>query len=122
MSDYQPAGMHTVTPRIITADVAGVVAFMKSVLGATSEVHANRPAEVHIGDSMVMVSDGGGAREAVPAFLYVYVPDTDAAYQRALKAGAKIVEAPLDMPYGDRRATVRDPWGNMWQMATRIAV
>ncbi|HYD45797.1 MAG TPA: VOC family protein, partial [Phenylobacterium sp.] len=49
---------------------------------------------------------------------YVYVPDTDATYQRALEAGARVIEPPSDMPYGDRRATLQDPWGNTWQIAT----
>ena len=68
---------------------------------------------------LVMVSDGGGLREANPAFLYVYVADADETYRRAIKAGAVAVEEPVDMPYGDRRAMVRDSWGNLWQMATR---
>ncbi|MBS0446339.1 MAG: VOC family protein [Proteobacteria bacterium] len=66
-----------------------------------------------------MVSDGGDIRESPSAFLYVYVEDTDATYQRAIEAGARVVEPPADMPYGDRRATVQDAWGNTWQVATR---
>ncbi len=71
-----------------------------------------------IGDSVVMISDGGGEREAMPAFLYVYVENADETYQRAIAAGAESIERPGDMPYGDRRATVRDSWGNVWQIAT----
>ena len=73
---------------------------------------------MRIGDSIVMVSDGAGLREASPAFLYVYVENTDETYRRALDSGAYSIEPPTDMPYGDRRATVRDVWGNMWQIAT----
>jgi PhnB protein len=61
------------------------------------------------GDSLILVSDGGGAREARKAFLYVYVENTDKAYQRALEAGALTIEKPVDTSYGDRRATVQDP-------------
>ena len=57
-------------------------------------------------------------RQPMPAFLYVYVEDTDSVFQRALDRGAESLEAPRDMPYGDRRAMVRDPWGNTWQIAT----
>jgi len=74
--------------------------------------------EVRIGDSVVMISDGGGLREPAPAFLYVYVEDTDSTYRRAIAANAVSIEEPADMPYGDRRATVRDEWGNTWQIAT----
>lgn len=52
------------------------------------------------------------------AFLYVYVEDADRTYQRAVDAGAISIEEPTDTPYGDRRATLRDSWGNMWQIAT----
>jgi uncharacterized glyoxalase superfamily protein PhnB len=54
----------------------------------------------------------------MPAFLYVYVDNVDETYRRALEAGAASIEAPDDMPYGDRRATVRDFWANVWQIAT----
>jgi uncharacterized glyoxalase superfamily protein PhnB len=58
-----------------------------------------------------------GVRELFPAFLYVYVEDADATYRRALSVGAVSLEEPLDTPYGDRRAMVRDPFGNVWQIA-----
>jgi PhnB protein len=77
---------------------------------------------MQIGESIVMVSDGGGQREAMPAFLYVYVEDADRTYRRAVTAGATSIEEPIDMPYGDRRAMVRDAWGNLWQIATRQEV
>jgi PhnB protein len=67
-----------------------------------------------------MVSDGGGLRSRVPGFLYVYVADTDATSQSAAQAGAEIIEAPDDIPWGDRRATVADRWGNVWQIATYL--
>jgi PhnB protein len=122
MSNFAPHGRHTVTPRIITADVAGLVGFLKAVFNATGELRVGMPAEIKIGDSIVMISDGGGQRETMPAFLYVYVEDPDETYRLAVDAGAESLERPMDMPYGDRRATVLDPWGNTWQIATHKAV
>lgn len=90
------------------------------MFGATGEYHADRPAEIRIGDCLVMVT-AAGARELFPAFLYVYVDDADATYRRALSAGAVSLEPPLDTPYGDRRAMVRDRFGNVWQIAHVIA-
>jgi len=58
-------------------------------------------------------------REPFPAFLYVYVEDVDATYEKALQHGAVSVEPPLDTPYGDRRAMVSDPAGNVYQIAHR---
>ena len=118
MANRAPAGWHTVTPRIIVQEPGKLVAFLKRVFDAQGELSPGRPAEIRIGDSIVMVSDGGGLRDVAPAFLYVYVEDTDATYQRAIAAQALALEAPMDTPYGDRRAMVKDPWGNMWQIAT----
>ena len=117
-SRLQPNGWPTVVPRMFTPDVAGVVGFLKSVFDAHGDLPAGAPAVVRIGDSVIMVSDGGGAREFQPTFLYVYVDNTDRVCQRAVEAGALIIEHPPDMPYGDRRAMLRDPWGNTWQIAT----
>jgi tRNA-Thr(GGU) m(6)t(6)A37 methyltransferase TsaA len=86
------------------------------VFDASGEVHPDRPAEVRIGDCLVMVT-AAGDREPFPGFLYVYVDDADSRYQRGLAAGAVSLEAPLDTPYGDRRAMIRDPFGNVFQVA-----
>jgi PhnB protein len=118
MNKFKPDGWRTVTPRIVTDDVARLVGFLKIVFGATGRLQSGAPTELRIGDSLVLISDGGGAREAMPAFLYVYVENADATYQRAIAAGAESIEGPGEMPYGDRRATVRDSWGNIWQIAT----
>jgi PhnB protein len=94
------------------------VKFFRVVFDASGEVHPDRPTEIRIGDSLVMVSSAG-IRQPFPAFLYVYVDDADRAYRRALEAGAVSLEEPLDTPYGDRRAMVRDPFGNVFQFAHR---
>ncbi|HEV7487768.1 MAG TPA: VOC family protein [Thermoanaerobaculia bacterium] len=121
MSDNFPpkAGWHTVTPRIVAEDAKGLVAFVKDVFGAGGEYRENVPSEITIGDSIVMITDVG-VRPPTPAFLYVYVADADAAYRRALDAGAQSLEAPVDTPYGDHRCMVEDRWGNTWQIANRI--
>jgi PhnB protein len=118
-SDGPRAGYHSVTPRIVVRDVAAQVGFLRAVFDAHGIVEPGRPAEINIGDSLIMVSTSG-ARNLFPAFLYVYVEDADVAYRRALDAGATTVEAPLDTPYGDRRAMVRDPFGNVFQIAHPI--
>lgn len=104
---------------MVVSDAAAAVEFMRAVFGATGSVVAGRPVELRIGDSVVMVSEAG-ERDAFPAFLYIYVDDADDVYRRALTAGAVIVEEPWDTPYGDRRAMLRDAFGNHYQVATRI--
>lgn len=117
MTKPTPEGWHSVTPRVVVADPAMLVEFLKQAFGATGDLLTERPSVIRIGDSLVMVSSVG-PREAMPAFLYVYVDDIDATYQRALEAGAVSLEEPLDTPYGDRRGMIQDPCGNVWQIAT----
>jgi PhnB protein len=116
MTKSIPEGWHSVTPRLVAEDATRLVEFLKQAFGATGNT-SHEPYQIKIGDSIVMVS-GVGVRSLMPAFLYLYVDDTDATYQRAVSAGAESLEEPQDMPYGDRRAMVKDPGGNVWQIAT----
>jgi PhnB protein len=111
-----PVGYHSVTPRIIVDDVEAAVKFLRECFNGTGDVVDGRPAEIRIGDSLIMVSDTR-ERAAFPALLYVYVDDADATYQRGLAAGATSVEDPRDVPWGDRRAIIRDRQGNVFQIA-----
>jgi len=112
-----PEGWHTITPRLFAADAAGLVDFLKHAFGASGEFRNDGPSAIHIGDSIVMVSEAG-VRDAMAAFLYIYLDDADGAFRRAVERGATVIEKPQDMFYGDRRAMVRDPFGNTWQIAT----
>jgi PhnB protein len=119
-TDAQRPGYRSITPRIVVSDVPAQVAFLRAVFDASGVVEPGRPAEIRIGDSMIMVSPTT-ERDPFPAFLYVYVADTDRVYEQALAAGATCLEPPLNTPYGDRRAMVRDPFGNIFQIAHPIA-
>ena len=112
-----PEGWHSVTPRLVVNDTAKLVEFLKQAFGAIGDFRADRPSVIKIGDSLVMVSSVG-VREVMPTFIYLYVEDIDATYHRALEAGATSLEVPWDTPYGDRRGMVKDPCGNIWQIAT----
>ncbi|HEY9302824.1 MAG TPA: VOC family protein [Mycobacterium sp.] len=114
----RPPEFHSVTPRMVVSDAEAVVEFLCAVFDAVGQVQVGRPTEVRIGDSVVMVTSAV-ERELFPAFLYVYVDDADRVYHRALTAGAMSLEAPFNTPYGDRRAMVRDPFGNLFQIAHR---
>ena len=123
-SNFAPEGWHTVTPRIVAQDASQLVEFLRQVFGATGDYRTDRPSVIQIGDSMIMISNteisNTEIRNATAAFLYVYVNDADATYQRALNAGARSLEKPFDTPYGDRRCMVEDKWGNTWQIATQL--
>ncbi|GJM12632.1 MAG: glyoxalase [Pseudohongiella sp.] len=115
-----PEGWHTLTPRIFAEDAEELVSFLKTVFEAEGDYRQSRPSELRIGDSMIMVSDFE-ARGSYAACLYVYVADVEQTFNRAVAAGSDVIEAPLDTPYGDRRAVVKDRWGNMWQIAQYAA-
>lgn len=112
-----PDGWHNVTPRLVAKDPGRLVQFLRDAFGATGDFQTHSPSVLRIGDSNIMVS-GAGPREPTAALLYLYVDDADATYRLALAAGAVSLEEPGDMPYGDRRAMIKDPCGNDWQIAT----
>jgi len=111
-----PVGYHSVTPRIVVDDVDAAVTFLRDCFDGTGDVVDGRPAEIRIGDSLILVSDTS-ERAAFPALLYVYVGNADVTYQRGLAAGATSVEEPRDVPWGDRRGILRDRQGNVFQIA-----
>jgi uncharacterized glyoxalase superfamily protein PhnB len=112
-----PEGWHSITPRLVVHDTARLVEFLRQAFGATGDLCTDIPSIIRIGDSMVMVS-GVGPRDAMQAFLYLYVDDIDSTYRLALEAGATSLEEPQDLTYGDRRGMIKDPCGNLWQIAT----
>jgi PhnB protein len=79
-----------------------------------------RHAQVRIGDSLIGMGDAHGAYPPMPSTLHLYVPNADASYEQAMRAGAESIQPPTDQTYGDRSAGVRDPFGNRWFIATHI--
>lgn len=73
-----------------------------------------------MGDSLVEIGDAGEQWQPIAAPLHVYLEDVDEAYRRAMAAGATSLYEPVDQPYGDREAGVRDPLGTEWFLATRL--
>ena len=117
-------GFTTVTPYVRVRE-AGLLDFLTAVFDATEtfslkgsggSVHR----EVRVGDSMLMIGEGGveGGFPFSPAAFHVYVPDADAAFQRAIAAGATSMGDPADRPYGERAGFVKDTFGNHWYIAT----
>jgi len=122
---YKPDGYQTVIPYLHVNGAAKLIAFMKEVFDAQEIAVYARPdgtvghAALRIGDSAVELADVSAEWPAMPCAIQVYVPDADAAYHRALKAGASSLIAPADQFYGDRTASVRDSCGNNWYIATQ---
>ena len=123
---YKPKGYPTVSPYLIVTGASAAIAFMERVFDAVEIRRFADPAgrvyhaEVRIGDSVIMIADGGGDWPAVPAHVHIYVPDVDATHARALEAGAVSVQQPAKKEDADKRGGVRDAGGTSWWIATKI--
>ena len=112
-------GFTTITPYIRARD-EGVTTFLKQVFGAVETETTTTPSGVHrelrVGDSMIMVGEGGweGVPPIRPAAYHVFVDDVDATFARALAAGGTSLGEPADRPYGERSGFIQDPAGNYW--------
>lgn len=121
-----PEGYHTVTPYITVDDARKLIDFITAAFGArvpelmTDDDGNLRHAEAQIGDSRVMIGQARGEWKARPATLYLYLPDVDDTYKRALAAGATSLMEPADQFYGDRNGGVEDAFGNWWWLATHV--
>jgi PhnB protein len=127
-----PEGFHTVTPYLAQSDAAKAVEFYKKAFGAEVLMVMPGPggklghAQLRIGDSMIMMSDempqgqckSPATLKGTTASLFLYVQDVDAAFKRATDAGCKAVMPPQDMFWGDRFASLADPFGHLWSIAT----
>ena len=126
MSTNPPPGYSTISPYLVAENAAGLLDFIKTVFGAEERMVMPGPdgiimhGEVAIGESVIMFADPCQGVTANTAKLHVYVPDVDAAYQRALDAGATSETEPKDQFYGDRSGGVIDPFGNTWYIATHV--
>jgi PhnB protein len=114
----------TLTVYLAVRPAVELIEFVKRAFGAqelvrTTGTGGGLHAEVRIGDTKVMIGGGGAwGGTPTPTALHLYVPDADQVYERALEAGAVSLGAPVDQPYGDREASVRDLAGNHWYIAT----
>jgi len=123
-----------VTPYLALRDAKAAIDFYKRAFGAELLMALDMPggkvahAEIRIGDSILMMSEESaewGNKSPLtlggsPVFMMIYVPDVDAAFAKALAAGAAEVRPVQDQFYGDRAGTLKDPYGYQWTLATHI--
>lgn len=129
-----PDGYHTVTPYLVLRDAKRALEFYKKAFGAETKVSMPSPdgrvmhAEIRIGDSMVFLADefpemspetkSPQSAGCVTGTIFLYVPDVDTVFKRAVDAGAKVHMPVSDMFWGDRFGKVTDPFGHHWGIAT----
>lgn len=129
-----PAGFRTVTPHLVCEGAAEALAFYAQAFGAVELGRMAGPdgkimhAELRIGDSLLMLADdfpaygsrGPKALQGSTVTIHLYVPDADAAWARAIAAGATVVMPLEDAFWGDRYGQVEDPFGHRWSIATHV--
>lgn len=129
-----PDGMHSLTPHLVCAGAAEAMTFYAQAFGATEVMRLPGPngklmhGAMMIGDSMLMLVDemtdcgvvGPKSLNGSPVTVHVSVEDVDAAFAKAVAAGATATMPPQDMFWGDRYGTLTDPFGHRWSMATHV--
>jgi uncharacterized glyoxalase superfamily protein PhnB len=129
-----PPGFHTLTPHLTVRDADKALEFYKNALGAEVLNVARMPdgkvlnAMLRIGDSMLMLNDEfpemGGlsplSTGGTGVTIHIYSEDVDAAFNRAVGAGAQVKMPLMDQFWGDRYGIVADPFGHSWSLATHI--
>lgn len=129
-----PDEYHSVTPYLIVKGAAKAIEFYQQAFGATELMRMPGPdgrvghAEIRIGDSPVMLADEHPEMNihapmksgASPVTLLLYVENVDQVFERAVKAGATVIRPLANQFYGDRSATLHDPFGHVWTIATHV--
>jgi len=129
-----PEGYHSLTPYLVLHNAAEALEFYKKAFGAVEVMRMDGPdgrvmhAEIKIGDSHVMLGDEcpqGGYKSpkslgGAGVSLMFYVEGVDAAFARAVQAGAAVQRPVTDMFWGDRCGTIADPFGHVWTIATHV--
>lgn len=128
-----PEGYHRVTPMFMFKDSRKAIDFYKSAFGAQERYVMPGPdgkgvmhAELLVGDSIIMMGDeypqqnckSAESLGGSPVSFYLYVENVDAAFRRAVEAGAKVEMEVQEMFWGDRAGSIVDPFGYNWMLAT----
>jgi PhnB protein len=129
--DYIPSGYHTLTPSVVVDDARKAMDFYAKAFGASETYRLPMGdkiahAEMEIAGSRFMLSDefpewgalSPKSRGGSTGAMMVYVPDVDAAIERAVQAGAKVMQPAENQFWGDRMGTVQDPFGHKWMFGT----
>jgi PhnB protein len=124
---YVPEGLHDVNVYLHPLRADPVIKFLAQAFGAQERARYASPdgvvhhAQVQMRTSVLEMGEAHGPFQPLSSMFYLYLPDADAAYRSALAAGASSLQEPADQPWGDRVATVKDAFGNTWNIATHTS-
>lgn len=130
----QPEGMAGVVAHLVCGGASDAIDFYRQAFGGEEQMRLAGPdgklvhASMLINGTMVMLMDefpemGGLSPTSLggsPVTLHLTVPDVDAAFERAVSAGATVVMPVADQFWGDRYGCVQDPFGHLWSLATPL--
>ncbi|MFG2839375.1 VOC family protein [Streptomyces zaomyceticus] len=126
MRHTAPEGYTSVAPWVVTDDTGALLDFVTAAFDG--EELARVPVEdgtighgeIRVGDTVVLAFDRRPDWPVMPSLLRVYVPDADAAMAAAVAHGAQVITEVSDSAWGDRGGRVRDPFGNIWWVVSRV--
>lgn len=119
-------GFHSVTPYLFVEGALRLIKFISDALGGEEVYRKERPdgsimhAEMRVGDSMLMLGEAPDEFGPMPTSIYLYVIDSDAAYEKAIQAGGISIFPIMTLPSGERYGGIKDPCGNIWWIATHV--
>lgn len=123
MTDYRPEGIQSLVPFFQVEGVPEYIDFVRNAFGVEVITETKNDEGVtfygtlKFDDTTFFVQEASDEAPAVPVSLYLYVPDLDAAYKRAVDAGATSLAEPQEQFHGDSFAMLSDKWGNIWYLA-----
>jgi PhnB protein len=121
-----PEGFNSITPYLFAEGASRLIDFISTAFEGELMFQQKRPdgtimhATIRVGDSMLMLADPTPEFRAMPTSIYLYVPDCDTVYQRALDSGGVSVFPMMTLPSGQRYGGIKDPCGNIWWVATQV--
>ncbi|MGW0122126.1 VOC family protein [Streptomyces sp. NPDC003327] len=126
MKHTAPEGCTSVAPWVVTDDTGALLDFVAAAFGGEELARVRVEdgtvghGEIRVGDTVVLAFDRRPDWPVMPSLLRVYVPDADAAVAAAVAHGAQVVTEVADSAWGDRGGRVRDPFGNIWWVVSRV--
>lgn len=127
MSSYKPQSYNSVSPYLVVSGAEQTLKFLTEVFGAQEIRRFPTPdgkimhSEIRLDDTVIMIADPAENWPPVSSHVHVYVPDVDATYQKALKAGATSVQEPVKKQDDDKRGGFKDAGGTTWWVGTKVA-
>jgi len=125
-TDATPAGHTTVAPWVVTDDTGAFLDFVAEAFNGdelarvVTEDGLVGHGEIRVGDTVVLAFDRRPDWPVMPSLLRVFVPDADAAFARAIAAGAVVVTDLGDNAFGQRGGRIKDPFGNIWWVMCHV--